>query len=183
MSRTILVWGLAAVLAASTAGAQSLGAVARKEEARRKTIKQPSKVYTNEDLKKIAESLPPPPAPDAAPAKTEADKQQKAPEEKPAEPEEPAKDEAYWRGRITQAREQLSRTRTYMEAMQSRINALTNDFYARDDPAQRAQIANERQRALGELDRLKGEEKQQIKAIADIEEEARQAGVPPGWLR
>ena len=33
---------------------------------------------------------------------------------------------------------QLDRDQIYSEAMQSRINALTADFTARDDPAQRA---------------------------------------------
>ncbi len=67
--------------------------------------------------------------------------------------------------------------------MESRINALWADFTARDDPAQRAVIAQDRQTALAELARLRQDEKDQAKAIADIEEEARQAGIPPGWLR
>ena len=33
------------------------------------------------------------------------------------------------------------------------------------------------------MDRLKGEIEKCKKKIADIEEEARKAGVPPGWLR
>jgi hypothetical protein len=41
----------------------------------------------------------------------------------------------------------------------------------------------ERQRSLAELDRLKIEILQHTKAIADIQEEARRAGVPAGWLR
>jgi len=39
------------------------------------------------------------------------------------------------------------------------------------------------ERLVQELERLKKEIQQQTKAIADIEEEARRAGVPPGWLR
>jgi hypothetical protein len=53
----------------------------------------------------------------------------------------------------------------------------------RDDPAQRAVIADNRQKSLAELDRVKSEIEKNKKAIADIEEEARRAGVPPGWLR
>ena len=70
-----------------------------------------------------------------------------------------------------------------MEAVQSRINALTTDFYARDDPYQRAQIGLERQKALAELERMKKDQEELEKQIADIEEEARRANVPPGWLR
>ncbi len=69
------------------------------------------------------------------------------------------------------------------DALQSRLNALTTDIVNRDDPAQRAQLERERQRALLELDRTKIEIAEHVKAIAAIEEEARKAGVPPGWLR
>ena len=48
---------------------------------------------------------------------------------------------------------------------------------------QRAVIDRNRQRALGELDRLKKAIEGSKKAIADLEEEARRASVPPGWLR
>ncbi len=167
----------ASVTAAAAVSAQSLADVARRETARREKIKQPAKLYTDADLKPVA---PPPVA--AAPADAAAEEAAKpAPAE--SKPEEPAKDEDYWRGRITEARTALERTKGYLEAMQTRANSLNNDFYARDDPAQRAQIATERQKVLGERERLTGEVQAQTKAIADIEEEARQAGVPPGWLR
>lgn len=81
------------------------------------------------------------------------------------------------------ARGNLSRAETFQEALQSRINALSADFVNRDDPAQRAQIANERQKALAELDRVKQEIVQYQKEIGDIQEAARRAGVPAGWVR
>jgi hypothetical protein len=70
-----------------------------------------------------------------------------------------------------------------MEALQTRINSLTNDFYARDDPAQRAVIETQRNKALAELDRLKNEIVDGKANIAKIQEDARKEGVPPGWLR
>jgi hypothetical protein len=44
-------------------------------------------------------------------------------------------------------------------------------------------VAGDRQRALTELDRVKKEIQLQTKALADLQEEARKSGVPPGWLR
>ena len=41
----------------------------------------------------------------------------------------------------------------------------------------------ERQKAIDELNRLKKEIEDDKKAIAALQEEARRAGVPPGWLR
>jgi hypothetical protein len=93
------------------------------------------------------------------------------------------KDEKYWRDRLKQAQEGIARDRTYAEALQTRINALTTDFVNRDDPAQRAVITADRQKAVTELDRLKKSIADQTKALADLEDEARRAGVPPGWLR
>jgi uncharacterized protein YoxC len=67
--------------------------------------------------------------------------------------------------------------------LQSRINALATDFAARDDPFQRNQIAADRNKALAELDRVKKEIQDHTKAITDIQDEARKAGVPAGWVR
>jgi uncharacterized protein (UPF0335 family) len=63
------------------------------------------------------------------------------------------------------------------------VNALTTDFVNRDDPAQRDQIAVERQKNLSELERVQKEIERLKKQVAEIEEEARRAGVPAGWLR
>ena len=53
MRRILLAAALLALLAwPSIVRAQSLADVARAEEARRKTVKQPGKVFTNEDLKR-----------------------------------------------------------------------------------------------------------------------------------
>ena len=51
------------------------------------------------------------------------------------------------------------------------------------DPAQRAVIERDRQRAVVELDSLNKALKDDQKAITDFDEEARKASVPPGWLR
>ena len=189
MRKTPLACGLAAiVLCSGVAHAQSLGEVAKKEEERRKAIKSSGKVYTNDDLRRYPVGPPPQPpgeggATDAgAPADPVA--AAKAKEGIPApEKVEEKRDETWWKQRIIAAREQLRRSEGFIEAMQTRVNSLTNDFYARDDPAQRAVVWSQRTVALEEIDRLTKEIAAQKKAIADIEEEARREGVPPGWLR
>jgi len=106
------------------------------------------------------------------------------PESKPAETKpEDQKDETWWRNRILQAREAQRRAESFAAALQSQINGLTTDFVNRDDPYQRAKLADNRLKALGELQRVTGEIEQAKKDITDIEEEARRANVPPGWLR
>ena len=157
----------------------TLGEIAKKEEERRKRISAPAKVYTNKDLPKSAAPQTPPAAPAAATATKPAEQKP----EDPNKPKEEVKDEAWWKARITTARTELQRNEMALEAFQTRVNSLTNDFAARDDPYQRAQIAVERTKTLNELERVKAEIVRVKQQIADIEEEARVAGVPPGWLR
>jgi hypothetical protein len=177
-------------LAAAGAYAQSLGDVARKEEARRKSVRKPSRVYTNESLQNVDPVPSPPspssPAPDtaAAPAASAAAAAPSPSAPSAAAPaSEGPRDEKHWRGRLEATRTALTRAQTFQEALQSRINALSTDFVNRDDPAQRNAVAMDRQKALAELDRVKQEIAQHQKAIVDIQEEGRRAGVPAGWLR
>jgi hypothetical protein len=181
-----LIAVLAALLLATSAlvSSQGLASIAKKEEERRKTVKTAGKTYTNENLKTdITASTP------AAPVS--ANGSATAPSEVPsvnlpagdAAPSADAKDEAHWRSRMNTARFTLERSRIVADALQSRLNALRTDIINRDDPAQRAQLELERNRAVAELERVKKEIAEQTKAIAEIEEQARKAGVPPGWLR
>lgn len=162
--------------------AQSLAAVAKKEEERRKDA-PPSKAYSNKDLKPAPAPAPVPAPADAQAADSKPVLDAKAAADAKGKDKSQVRDQAYWSGRITSLREQLDRDKIYAEALQSRINALTADFSARDDPAQRDRIGVERQKAVAELDRLRKQIVVDAKAIVDAEEEARRAGVPPGWLR
>jgi chromosome segregation ATPase len=166
---------------AGLCGAQSLADVARKEEARRKTINKPARVLTNKDLKPSETPIPAAGADTAAAPAAAGGKDGEKKED--AAPDAQAKDEQAWRDRMAEARANLEHSEMYLDALQSKINALWADFTARDDPAQRAVIEQDRKKALAEFDRVKGEVEDRKKAIADLEEEARKAGVPPGWLR
>ena len=187
-----------ALMVAVPVSAQSLGELAKREAERKKAKPTATKTYTNGDLKSVPAPAgtatgDPLAAKDGKDAKDSDAKDSKDPKDakepekvdatKPAEPAKPAKDEAYWRGRMAAAREDVRRNEAFKEAMQTRINALTADFTARDDPYQRAKIADDRQKALAELARLTEDIDKGNKLIVDIEEEARQAGVPPGWIR
>jgi len=170
--------------AAPSLRAQNLGDVSKKEEERRKEVKQPAKVYTNKDLgapPQNSGSLPADPAKPAAgaaaatPPAAAGDKSKDAPKD--------VKDQKYWSGRKKELDAKLERDKVLADGMQSRINALTADFAARSDPAQRAGIERDRQRAVAELTGLQKAIKDDQKALADLDEEARKANVPPGWLR
>jgi hypothetical protein len=208
-----LLFVLTVVLCAPVVSAgQTLVDVARAEEARRKSVKVAGKVYTNDSLKPDFTTPPPPsaapapaaedhghpgqPGPPSAGAAGAGEPQARATTRPVAQaggskaaaaPAEPApkseQGEAYWRNLMSTARADLQRSEMFLEALQSRINALTTDFVNRDDPAQRAVIEQDRKKALTELERVRREIADRTKAIADLEEQARKAGVPAGWLR
>jgi hypothetical protein len=180
LHRTAFLTALTLATGAPWGSAQSLADVARKEEARRQTIKQPSKTYTNKDLGggDIAMLPAPPPAP-TTPASTST-----SPEpDTTAKPKEPNRDQAYWANRMKGLKAQLDRDQTLLAALETRVNSLNTDFVNRDDPAQRSVIESNRKKTLAELASLKQQVDADKKAIADLEDEARRAGVPPGWLR
>jgi hypothetical protein len=184
-ARIVLIAAVAICTSVLSVSAQSLGDVARQEAGRRKTVKEPAKVFTNDNLKVLPPPAPGAPAGDAGtqPAPPAGAPAAEAAQEKEPPAPDPTKDPEYWRKRMNEARQARDRNAFLMEAVQSRINALTTDFYARDDPYQRAQIGVERQKTLDELERMKQDQVELEQKIADIEEEARRANIPPGWLR
>ena len=93
------------------------------------------------------------------------------------------KGEAAWRARITQAREALRRNEVFLEAMETRVNSLFIDAQNRPNAIQQLKIRDDRDKAVVEMARVKVDLEGSRKQVADIEEEARKAGVPPGWLR
>ena len=203
---------LLCVLATTPGLSAQLGSVAKKEAERRKTAPS-GKVYTNDSLSPAPEpsSRPATSGSDAAPpasSSSDTDKSATATSDKSAtdkstteksaadatdkaapakqvsaDPAERKKEEAEWRERIKNEREALDRAKSYADALQIKINALNTDFVNRDDPVQRAAIAAERDKSLAEMDRLKKEIAEHTKKIAAIQEDARRAGAPAGWVR
>jgi type II secretory pathway pseudopilin PulG len=182
MRRYLVFVGLAALAVLPLAlRAQSLADVARAEEARRKTVKQAAKVYTNDDLKPSNEPLPVPGSAQTA-AVPGSTSPASAPSPAPVAGD-PKRDEKLWKDRMTLVRDAVTHDKVLLDAVQSQINALTTEFVNTSDPAQRAVVEGRRKTALAELDRLNKDLQAQTRAISDIQEEARKAGVPAGWLR
>ena len=178
------VAGLGATLLIAAPGAAQppLAEVARAEQARRASITEKSRVYTNADLtetRRLTTAAAARPAPDsttdAAAGETRA--------EDAAAPGAEERDETYWRERITEARGARRRAELVAAALQNRVDGLWAEFTARDDPAARAGLERDRLAAISELEQTRGELERLDEDIAGIREEARRAGAPPGWLR
>jgi hypothetical protein len=81
------------------------------------------------------------------------------------------------------ARATLARDELLAESLQTRVNVLTSDAVARDDPAQRGVLLDQRARTLTELNAMKEKVLRDRAAIDQVQDDARKEGVPPGWVR
>ena len=185
MHNVAAVVGFSVVMAGAVpVSAQGLADLAQKAEDGRKAAKKGTKTYTNADAGNVPAATVSSGSgggATAAPAAAGATGDQTG----QAAPAGGAglRDEAYYGGRIRDLRVQLDRDTVLTSAVQTQINSLTTEFVNRDDPLQRSAIEQDRNRALSELARLQKQIEADRKAIADFEEEARRANVPPGWLR
>jgi hypothetical protein len=183
-------WQLPAVLFAFIAWMQSepasLADAAAREALRRQMTPKSVRSLTNDDVNGLprrplpsapateeTEAAPRPPGASGAPVPASA----------AAPPGGDVRDEAWWRGHLGDARAALERDLILADALQSSINAVTSEWSARDDPAQRQQLFERRARAVTELDRMKEQIEMDRKVISDLEEAARRENVPPGWIR
>lgn len=165
-------------IAAPAAAQPPLAEVARAEQARRASISEKSRVYTNADLtenRRLTTSV----APRGAPG----DAAEGAPAADAPAPDAEGRDETWWRERITAARDARRRAELVAAALQNRIDGLWAELTARDDPQARAALERDRLTAMAELEQTRGELDSLDAEIAGIREEARRAGAPPGWLR
>jgi hypothetical protein len=181
---TVVVASICSPVAAQSP--QTLADVAKAEEARRKSVKKTSKVYTNTALTPDITTPVPPSVPSSGSGNASANATPSnttpggtaAPADKAA-----VKDQAYWQGRISQARTELGRTQMFADSLQTKINSLKTDFVNRDNRVEREKIELELNTALAEVERLKKEVADKQKAIAAIQDEGRKAGAPAAWLR
>jgi len=156
----------------STAGLgrpQSLGEVARRERQRREVeAKKSKKVYTNDDF------------PDAAPAAMEAPNPRPLAadsKERSAKVDE-AQLEKQWRRRFAEARARLRKAE--QDAWQTRIKTVFVGGGGISGMSSGAAVPVQMQvREFVETDELRLARK----AVDDLEEELRHAGLPPGWGR
>jgi hypothetical protein len=178
------------------AQAQSLGEVAKREQEKQEKKKKKSgkppatvKVYTDDDLKKARESesgavtvLPENGNLEAAPASSSGD-------DEVVSGEGPGRglkrNEEFWRNRTMQLREAAQEADNKVKELEARIAALRNDMSPTNvqDPNRLQSRDRELREAMDSLDATRSAADTARKALADLEEEARRAGVPPGWVR
>src|SRR4030095_13302942 len=163
---------IAVVIAPAASHAQGLGDAAARAKQKRKEQPAPAKVFTDADLSKDK-----PPADAAAGESASADDTAAQPgEAKPGEPvnadldrerEERKLQEAEWRVKFAQAREQVAQA----EAACWHEVVRTEHYQGVPVPMEVREVAES------------GEPRQAKRVLASLEEQFRRTGFPPGWAR
>jgi hypothetical protein len=154
----------------ASVGAQSMGEAARQERERRAKTTKPPKVYTDADLLAKRSSRP-----DGGASSSAASPTAKPSDAGPASAAKPEEDEAAdrkrleadWRVRFAFARRKIA------EAELRCWHSVVRTVFVAGVPVQQW---------VKEFDESE-ELRQAKKALVDLEEEFRRAGLPPGWTR
>lgn len=186
---------LALVLPAGVAMGQSLGELA---ETSKKKRKGGVHVFNEDDLKKRSPAASPSAAPpasgrmDGAGAGSEGGGEAGSGEaggeggsgEEGRARSSGRNDEAYWRAEAAKHYAAMAAADERRKAAQERLNALLSDLVPGgvNDPFQQQTLEAERAKARQNLQDAEKEFELAEDAFQAFEEEARQKGVPPGWL-
>jgi hypothetical protein len=172
-------------------GGSSLADIARrqKETREREGKKSSLGVITNESLRKGGA------APAASPAAGKGTAKPKTPGPAPgATPPATAvlpefrdlkgRSEADWRRLMVEARRTFDYSEMNAKKLEAEVRRLENDFYAWSDGNYRERVIRPAlDRAREDLAKTRLETDAARNRLADLEEEARKSGAPPGWLR
>jgi hypothetical protein len=187
----LIAIGCVPLLVFATAAAQTdLGAAAAKERERRKALAggaSPSPSFSNDDLASEKQ------------AAKEAAKEGGKPGEKPKPKPQPAPtplptatsddsaarraQEAGWRARALRARQVVDQTVARVTTLEQQVARIAGDTMASTDTNQILRLQAQRQSLETQLNEARLANKTALEQLANLEEEARRAGVPPGWIR
>lgn len=172
---------IAIVLLPALTFGQSLGELAKKEKERRKKNQEQgvkARTITDEQVSTASDTPPPPPPPESSAKTASSDTTAAGAATTGASSKPPLKEEE-WRYRVAEARTRVQRARERCDYL-SGLSLVPGEYYVDEK-------GNPVISSLGQLQSMvreaNAEREAAEKALADLLEEARRAGVPPGWLR
>ena len=194
MKRLVLNVGvmLIFVVGLSFAEDSPLVKAAKREKERRAKVKS-EKTFTNKDIEdfkaKNKDSEPDAQGENQADqvngTQGEQTEAQPADQDQTTEPEsDSAKDEQYWRDKYAEIAQNMKESEEKVQRLQEEMNGLRIAYYAEQDGvAGRPKINSEIEKQFDEIEAAKKELEESKQALENLEEDARKAGVPPGWVR
>jgi hypothetical protein len=179
---------LIAAFVGSVAEAQGLGEAAAREKQRREQEQKKrgaAKVVTMDDLSKTGSS--------DNPASGTAQDQQR-PERSTTEQSRTIKEgtdevvdetpkEAEWRQRAKDAKEELQQAEAQLRKLEEKASQLFGQIQASTDTNELLRLRAEQQGLTKQVEEAKAVLASCRKEMGDLADEARKAGVPPGWVR
>ncbi|MFQ5926601.1 MAG: hypothetical protein ACE5MH_04110 [Terriglobia bacterium] len=192
----LLCGGITLALAQSQSQEKSLGEIARKLRAKKKT--RAVKVYTNDDLARLrrggisvvgrAGAASPATASGETPAARAGEEAAATGEAPPEEAATEEKDEQYWRGKFAEMRNKIAMAEKELDLLQREWQLQRNQYS--QDPNTTLRQETLGQQPGGKLNELRekiqekqAEIEQFQQEMAELENELRRAGGNPGWAR
>jgi type IV secretory pathway VirB10-like protein len=198
----LAVVGLLILLASSVVIAQSLGDLARQEQAKRaKETKKAVKVVTDEDL--------PPPAAEtkpAAPPSESAEQPGEQPAEQPTEqatkppatppeeasapppaeeakPEDKQKTRDYWQGRFKAAKQRIADAEELQRLAEDELSLLQIQQARELSPDAKSDLDAQVKAKSAEVDDKRAQTAKAQKALEDLEKDFKESGAPEDWSK
>lgn len=156
--------------------------VAKKEKERRNKISAPGKVFTNADIAAFKAKQG---DTSSNAVSDETESSDETPDYNvalPPDPHSPA-NEKYWKDRMKQATDHLQELQSKANDLQKTISGLMLNVSNYDGVVAGPQLNAQLGQMKDQLASTQEEIKSAQQAMEDLQEEARKAGVPPGWMR
>lgn len=176
----------AALLLAAAISAQSLGELARQARAKKGAPAKATRVYDNDSLPREGglSTTAVEADPKAKEKAKEGEKGEKGKEKEGEAKKSPAEEEKAYREKAAKLRDTLAYEEKKLDVLQREFNLASVQFYSNPDQALREQtMRTELNNRQAEIEKQKAAVGGAKKAIADLEEELRRRGLPPGWAR
>ena len=163
----------------------------KKEEQKEKEKekeKKKQKVITNEDLKNIKGVnitfvVPEPQTEDKTKKTTGAKEEKKNDQSTGKEEIDPKKTEKYWRDRMNKILANIKRNEDKLKEMREKLTRLQNEYPGMDILSERLRIESEINQLFESIRNYESGLEKLKKDQEDLEDEARKAAIPAGWLR
>ncbi|MCX6554520.1 MAG: hypothetical protein NTZ12_05825 [Candidatus Aminicenantes bacterium] len=165
-------------------GAIDLVALKKQEEERRKKVSKSKQSITDANVNKFSggsrpygfvqmeSESPPPAAEENVPAVPGS-----------AAPADEKKQPDYWKRQQVQLETRIAELKESIQSQQLELNKLWSDFYIKNIPADQDAIKVQIAQVTNQLEQKKLFLSQSETQLEEFFENARKAGVPPGWLR
>jgi len=164
--------------------ASDVADVAKKEKERRAKIEKSGKTYTNKDVDAIKKKNNVTDDNSAQSQPSDDDQAIASDDDTAAQTQDDANSEEYWRNRYKNAKDKVAELQAEFDRVQSNVNQLQSSVAATGGTQLPGDQAGDAFRTLmAHRDEVKQQLDEAKAALDGLEDEARKAGVPPGWVR